>query len=246
MLMTADHGTIVAEWRRRVRTGWGSGPHWHTIDGTDAVVRTLLDGTAEPAVALAELGRRCGMDGHSLDDVTAWMNELLDVAPRKLRRRLDHREAAVALASGWAEGTLEHRHTEVDDLVPVAVLEMAINRCYDQCEAMGIDAPSASALAVLIADTEGLPWLARAAALGAMATHARRAFAKGETVAATPTGRVIVLADREPGLAATVREIVDACEASPLLAGCARVRGWVEPLAPDRHHLAAHLAELAV
>jgi hypothetical protein len=245
MLLTADHGTIVTEWRQRVRTGWGAGPHWHTIDGTAALVRTLLDGRAEPAVAMSELGRRCGMDGHGLDDVTAWMDELLDVAPRRLRRHLDRSEAAVALTAGWAEGTLERRHSELDDLVPVAALELAVRQKYEQCETMALPITSSYALAVIVAETDGLPWRARVTAVNALATRVRRAFCNGETMAATPTGRILVLVERTPELAAVVRAVTLECEASPLLAGCTRVRGWVEPLAPDPQHLSSHLAELA-
>ena len=53
------------------------------------------------------------------------------------------------------------------------------------------------------------------------------------------------LAERTSDLPSVVRSIVATCEVSPLLAGCSRVQGWVEPLPPDRAHIDAHLAELA-
>src|SRR5512138_2984825 len=81
MAMTMDRSTVLVEWRRRVRAGWGLGPHWHTIDGTAALVRSLIDGSSEPCAVLGELGRRCGHDGHPLDQVTAWTNELIEVLP---------------------------------------------------------------------------------------------------------------------------------------------------------------------
>jgi hypothetical protein len=245
MSLTTDRGTILVEWRRRVRAGWGLGPHWHTIDGTAALVRTLLDGTADPCAVLGELGRRCGHDGHPFDQVTAWTNELIEVLPRRLRRRVDQRRAAVALANGWAEGALERRHARGTGVAPMGALQMALEQCYDRCEAVGTDAAATYALVVLDVDSGLLPPIPRAAAMAAVASHARRVFAAGEPMAATPTGRLLVLVERSPQLSTTVSSVVATCEVSPLLAGCSRVQGWVEPLPRDRAHLDAHLADLA-
>ena len=245
MAMTMDRSTVLVEWRRRVRAGWGLGPHWHTIDGTAALVRSLIDGSSEPCAVLGELGRRCGHDGHPLDQVTAWTNELIEVLPRRMRKRVDQRRAAVALATGWADGALERRHGRGTGVAPMGALQLALEQCYDRCEAIGANASSTYALVVLDVDSGLLPPVARAAAMAAVASHARRAFTAGEPMAATPTGRLIVLVERRPELANDVRSLVDLCETSPLVAGCSRVQGWIEPLAPDRSHVDAHLAELA-
>jgi hypothetical protein len=243
--LTADRATILVEWRRRVRAGWGLGPHWHTIDGTAPLVTTLLDGTADPCDVLSELGRRCGHDGHPLDQVTAWTGELIDVLPRRLRRKVDQRRAAVALATGWAEGALERRHSRSFGVAPMGALRLALEQCYDRCESIGTNASDSYSLVVLDADSGLLPPVPRAAAMAAIASHARRAFAAGEPMAATPTGRLLVLAERSPDLPSVVRSIVATCEVSPLLAGCSRVQGWLEPLPPDRTHIDGYLAELA-
>src|SRR5436305_2977140 len=129
MSMTTDRRSLLVEWRRRVRAGWGLGPHWHTIDGTAPLVSTLLDGSADPCAVLAELGRRCGHDGHPLDQVTAWTGELIDVLPRRLRRKVDQRRAAVALAKGWSEGALERRHGR-GAVAPMGVLQLALEHAY--------------------------------------------------------------------------------------------------------------------
>jgi hypothetical protein len=124
----------------------------------------------------------------------------------------------------------------------MGALQMALEQCYDRCEAIGTDASATYALVVLDVDSGLLPPIPRAAAMAAIASHARRVFAAGEPMAATPTGRLLVLVERGPDLPAIVRSIVATCEVSPLLAGCSRVQGWMEPLSPDRAHLDAHLA----
>ena len=162
MALTTDRGTILVEWRRRVRAGWGLGPHWHTIDGTAPLVGTLLDGSADPCAVLGELGRRCGHDGHPFDQVTAWTGELIDVLPRRLRRKVDQRRAAVALATGWAEGALERRHSRSFGVAPMGALRLALEQCYDRCESIGTNASDAYSLVVLDADSGLLPPVPRA------------------------------------------------------------------------------------
>jgi hypothetical protein len=243
VLLLTDHDAIVTAWQRRVRAGWGHGRHWHTIDGTGPLVREVLRG-GDRCALLTEIGRRCGLDGHSLDDVTAWIAELLAVTPRRLRRQLDRRESAVALAEGWADGALERRCEGRAGIAPLAVLHVRVRQHYDQCRALGVDPSAAAALVVLDADTGAYGPLARAEALGALADVARATFRSGETVAAAPTDRLLVLAERSPGLAATVRHIVAEGQRHPLLTGC-RVQGWVEPLARSADHLDAHLADLS-
>jgi hypothetical protein len=243
--MANDRGTIVVEWRRRVRTGWGLGAHWHAIDSTAALVRALVDGRAEPEEVLGELGRRCGVDGHPLDQTIAWTAELIDVLPRRLRRKVDQRQAAIALAAGWADGALERAHARGNGVSSMAALQLELRRIYEQCAALGTNPVTIYAIVVFDIDSGLLPPAARAAAVAAMAAHAARTFAAGETVAATATGRLLILAERAGDLHAAVRAAVVAAEASPLLAGCGRVQGWVEPLAPDPTHVDAHLAELA-
>jgi len=241
----ADRGTMVTEWRRRVHEGWGDGRHWHTIDGTDALVRRVVDEPTSATEVLAELGRRCALDGHSLDNVTAWTAELIKLSPRRVRRRLDSRDAAVALAAGWADGALQRRHSRAAGFASLGALRLALIQHYERCACLGIDPVEVSALVVLDADSGLLSPVARAAAMEALAVHVSSHFTDGEPTAATPTGRVLVLAERTPDLAREVREVVIACEASPLLAGCLRVLGWVERLPSDPTLVVAFLADLA-
>ncbi len=235
---------MVREWRRRVRAGWGDGPHWHTIDGTGALVQQVLDEPEEADAALRELGRRCGVDGHPLDDVVAWTSELLAVCPRRVRRRLDQRELAVTLAAGWADGALEHARVHDTVAAPVAALHLRLTEHYDRCRALGVDPSTLVALAVLDADTGSLGPLARATFSDVLARLAHRAFPAGDTVAATPSGRILVLTDRTPDLAATVRHVVDTAQRDRRLVSY-RVQGWVEPIARDQRHLDDHLADLS-
>ena len=88
MVLTNDRATILVEWRRRVRAGWGLGPHWHTIDGTAPLVGTLLDGSADPCNVLREL---CGPFLDRLDRLAGIE-----------RRPQNHRAAAVADAHARA------------------------------------------------------------------------------------------------------------------------------------------------
>ena len=138
------------------------------------------------------------------------------------------------LATGWAEGALERRHSRSFGVAPMGALRLALDQCYDRCESLGTNASDSYSLVVLDADSGLLPPVLARAAMAAVSSHARRAFAAGEPMAATATGRLLVLAERRSDLPSVVRSIVGTCEVSPLLAGCARVQGWVEPLPPDR------------
>jgi hypothetical protein len=240
-----DNEAIIARWRAAVRAAWGLDSWWAARDGTPTLLRLVLRGKGDERELITEIGRRWGMDGHPLDAVTAWIESFVAAAPRKVRRRLDHGETAVALAAGWADGALERRHHLADGLEPIAALEQEIERQYDHCDALGLDITDSHTLVVLEADTEavGGPW-ARAGARTALADHARRCFRGGEPLGVSHGGRVLVLADRSAELPALVVELVAEAQASPFLLGY-RISGWVEPLARDRTHLPSHLNELA-
>jgi hypothetical protein len=242
MLLAARQSEVVREWRRRVRAGWGDGPHWHTIDGADALVQQVVDEPGEASAAFRELGRRCGADGHTLDDVVGWTTELLAACPRRVRRRLDQRDLAVVLTAGWADGSFARPESR-RVAAPVASLHLRLREHYDHCHALGVDPSTLVAVVVLDADTGPQGPVTRDAVSEVLADAARGAFGRGETIAVTPTGRILVLADRTAGLASVVRCVVDAVQHDPAVTGC-RVQGWVEPIARDRRHLDAHLADL--
>lgn len=214
------------------------------LAGMDRLVAEMIDVLPSSDAHLREFGRRCAVEEFSLDDTSGWMKELIAVLPRRARLALDRRNAAIALADGWAGGVGERRRRAESDVSSMQVLELRLHQQYDRCASLGVRPNDAHALAVFEADVGDLGAMARSALLDVVSIEAHRRFHRGETISATPTGRVVVLADRHPALADTVRSMLDAVNASPISAGTV-VRGWIEPLANERLHLDSHMASLA-
>jgi hypothetical protein len=234
---------IVSEWRRRVEAGWGTGTHSHTLEMVESLVMGLLEGHSEPENTLGEIGRRCACDGHELVDVAGWLTILVSLAPRKIRRRLQSRPCAEALANGWAQATLDIR-PPFRRLAPVGVLHMRLQELADQCDALGIELVNHYVLAVLDVDTGPIGPGARRSVLRQLSEAAQRTFRAGETIAATDSGRILVLGPRRRDLPSVIRTLLAETQVRPEVAHH-RVCGWIEPLPQDRLHLDAMVEELA-
>jgi hypothetical protein len=147
------------------------------------------------------------------------------------------------VARGWAEGAGERAYHDALDVSSMQVLELRLRQQYDRCAALGVRPNDAHALVVFEADVGEAGPTTRDAVIEAMAAEAHRCFRNGETVAATPTGRLVVLTERSPGLASTVQAMLRALNGSPATAR-GPVHGWIEPLANERLHLESHVASL--
>ncbi len=235
---------IKTAWLGEIRAHWGSGPHLSCLGGMDHLITEILVAGSDHHAFLFEFGRRCAVEEFSLADANAWITLLIERAGRRTRRVLSHRDAAIAVARGWADGTGERERRASTNVSSMQLLELRLNQQYDRCAALGVRLNDAHALAVFEADVGNLGTYARAALIETVANEARRRFHHGETISSTPTGRLVVLTERSAGLPATVQSMLSTINASPTTAGSA-VRGWIEPLANERLHLGSHMASLA-
>jgi GGDEF-like domain len=234
---------IVSTWRRRIEAGWGTGTHTHTLSTLENLALDLLEGATEPEIVLDEISRRCATDGHALADVVGWLTILVDLAPRGIRRRLQRRSCAEAIARGWSHGALDVRPAD-RSVAPVAMLRLRLGELDSQCRALGVDLDHHYTLVVLDADTGALGADARELVMREVADAALARFTFGETVVATDSGRVIVLAERDGDLPGAVRALVAEVQDRPHLLGH-RACGWIEPLPRDAMHHDALVDELA-
>ena len=231
----------VVSWRNAVLNGSSPGPHWVTIAALEPIVQRLV-GCKGCFAGLFEFGRRCGLEGHPLEDCNAWLAQLAKVSPRRLRSALDRRDAAIAISRGWTNGVMERGRASDDEVVSPEILRYRIEQQYARCDALGIDIQTANALVIF----DLLPAGNRSASpheIAAALAKVQRQFSAGETVSATPWGRIVVLVERATDTADRVRRTIRAAQACTSLTECA-VRGWIEPLASDRDQLEPHLANL--
>lgn len=240
--MNLLRSSVTDSWLRRVRETWGAGPHLHTLASCQDLVHQLMAMPSESATTIAELARRCALDGFELEDVQGWILALAEVLPRRSRRAVLGRHGAVAASGGWAEGVLERRHVEEAGLAGTAALAQRLADHYRQCATLGIDPSETAVLVVLDADTAGFGPHARAGALDALVEIARLTF-PGTTLYATHRGRLLLFVPRTEDVAARVAAAVEEAQAAPLLAGC-NVRGWVEPISPNERLASDHLEDL--
>ncbi len=240
----AHNERIKNAWLEQIRAEWGVGPHLACLGSMDHLVEEILLAGNDRHAFLFEFGRRCAVEEFTLADTNAWMSRLVAHAGKSARRLLDHRDAAVAVARGWAEGAGERDYHDSLDVSSMHVLELRLRQQYDRCAALGVRPNDAHALVVFEADIGDAGPSVRDAVIEAMAAEAHSSFRNGETVSATPTGRLVVLTERSPGLATTVQAMLRALNASPGTAGCT-VHGWIEPLANERLHLESHVASLS-
>jgi GGDEF-like domain len=121
---------------------------------------------------------------------------------------------------------------------------MRLKELSDQCKALGIDLVYHYVLVVLDADTGPLGPGARASVLRQVADAAQNTFRAGETIAATDSGRIIILGPRRRDLPGMVQNLLAEVQDQPQV-GDHRVCGWIEPLPRDRVHHDALIDDLA-
>jgi hypothetical protein len=237
-----DAREAVIRWRALVEQAWGAGPRLATLDAVTPLMVSALRGATFAAEALTALGHRAGFDGHPLEEVADWVSQLLPLVPRRVRTRVRQFSSACLLADAWAAGRLAARPASNVD--QIGQLELRLRELYERCATLGVRVDRQAALAVLAFD--GLPNCpeSRGAVLADAAASARRIFSAGESVAVLELGRLLVLAERTPALAFRTRRLAEAVQRDIRLEGV-QVRHWIEPLPPDRAHLAAHLRVVA-
>jgi hypothetical protein len=234
----ADADQTLRAWRADIRSGWGVGPHEATLDGLDKLLGELIAGEADPTEVLAKVGVEAGRAGHPLDQVWEWLQSLFARLPRAQRSALDQRDHAVTVATAWANGVLEADATAGPDRSP-ALLELRLRQLYDHCTSLGLAADAQFALVLVEVGGASPP----AAWLPEMAAEATAALGRNEVVALLRPDRIAVVVARHPSLGAAVHHLQERLGELHALRGTT-VRAWVEPLAPDPSHLAAHLAGL--
>jgi hypothetical protein len=241
MSRTTPRGVLTA-WRAHVEATWGPGPRLHSIDAVMPILASALQGSTSVSEALTALGHRAGFDGHPILEVADWVNALSKMVPRRLRPTFRAHRSAYILADAWAAGRLARPPEEAGGRMDE--LELRLGELYDRCEALGGSLDKEVALAVVA--IHGLPACeeTRRDVLAQAVAAARRIFTAGESVVVLESGRVLVLAERQPVLPVRTRHLAQALEDRLDLEGL-QIRYWIEPLPPARMHLAAHLRLLA-
>ena len=214
-------------WLHDLRVGWGERAH----RSASAI---------SPVVALGQvgdlhtIGHQLAADGHALDDVLAWFRALATHS-RQFRHLLE-RGGVVNLASGWAEGVLQQDYG-THSVAPFEVLRLRLQQQVALTRSLG-EAPG-TRLALVVVEADG-----SADCVARVAQHARDTFSTGETMAATPTGKFLVLVHRDHDVRRRTLRLTDAMRHDDQLRGTP-VRVWIEPLAMAAEHVDSHLLGLA-
>lgn len=242
MSRRSESSAVLAAWRGGVEAAWGGDRRVDTIDAVAPLVASALRGVTSVSEALTALGHRAGYDGHPLVEVADWVALLVPLAPRRLRPAIRAPRSAYLLAEAWAAGRLAQHPTEGRERIDH--LELRLGDFYDHCAALGLAPDREVALAVIA--IHGLPGCeeVRRSVLEGASMAARRIFNAGESVVVLDSGRVLVLAERQPNLPVRTRRLAQAIEDVISWEGV-QVRHWIEPLPPDRTHLTGHLRLLA-
>jgi hypothetical protein len=235
-------GGVLNAWRARVEATWGPGSRLDSIDAVMPILDSALRGSTSVSEALTALGHRAGFDGHPILEVADWVAALAELAPRRLRPALKAHRSAYLLADAWAAGRLARGSGDSDQRIDQ--LELRLGELYERCDALGLSVDREVALAVVA--IHGLPACddTKRRVFSEAVAAAHRIFTAGESVVVLESGRVLVLAERQPALPVKARHLALALESSLDLDGL-QIRHWIEPLPPARMHLAAHLRLLA-
>lgn len=216
---------MIDAWLHDLQVGWGERAERSTTAISHVVERGDIGD-------LRTIGYHFATDGHPLNDVLAWFR-LLAARSRPFRHLLEQ-GGIILLASGWADGLL---HEDAETVGPFEVLRVRLQQQVQNARALG--QPPGAHLALVIIETDGSPDSA-----ARVAHHAREAFRTGETMAATPSGKLLILARRDQDVRERTRRLSDAMLADIQLSGVP-VRVWIEPLAMSADHVDSHLLGLA-
>ena len=217
---------VLDAWLRDLRAGWGD-----RAERSASAVTPLL--TLDDFVDLHAIGLHCAVEGHTLDDVLAWFR-LLAARSRAFRQQLAG-GGIIQLASGWAEGLLHEGSVEA--VTPFEVLRLRLRQQVQRGHVMGQGPGAHSALIVIEID-------GAVACTDRVLQHARETFRSGETMAPTPSGKLLILVPRDPSIRDRVTQVTEALRADRELSGVS-VRVWIEPLAMSADHVDSHLLGLA-
>ncbi|MCY7299719.1 MAG: hypothetical protein LH616_10960 [Ilumatobacteraceae bacterium] len=217
---------VLDAWLHDLRVGWGE----RAVRSAGAISPVIAHGRIGD---LHMVGHHFATEGHSLEEVLAWFR-LLASHSRRFRRVLAG-GGIIHLANGWAEGLLQDDTAKA--VAPFEVLRLRLHQQVQRGHVLGQN-PGAH-LALVIIETDG-----SAASVLHVAQHARVAFRTGETMAATPSGKLIILARRDHDVRERTLQLTEAIRADNELVGTS-VRVWIEPLATSADHVDSHLLGLA-
>lgn len=185
-----------------------------------------------------QVGAQLASRGHPLTDAVEWLRLLATAIPSHLGRTLMHPTVLTALASGWAASELRGR-PPVADVAPMEVLRVRLLQHFQLADELGVAADVHAALVVI---DVGHPGDDRTTAT--IVHHTREVFNRGETLACSPKGTLLVLTTRPPDLALRTQHLIRRIRADRTLADTP-VRVWVEPISKTADHIDAHLHDLA-
>jgi hypothetical protein len=217
---------VLETWLHDLRVGWGD----RAVRSASAITPIIAIGQIAD---LHTVGQHFAREGHQLDDVLEWF-QLLATHSRVVRQQLS-RGGIISLASGWADGVL--RDDTADVVSPFEVLRVRVHQQVERAQSLG-QAPGAH-LALVVVESDGALESARR-----VAQHARDAFHAGETIAMTPSGKILILVHRAHDARHRAVRLTDAMRHDNQLVG-SQIRVWIEPLAMAAEHVDSHLLGLA-
>ncbi len=217
---------VLDAWLQDLRVGWGE----RAVRSATAITPVIALGDAGD---LHAIGHHFAVEGHSLEVVVDWFRLL--ASKSWAFRQVLAGGGIIHLAGGWADGLLHD-----DTAQAVTSFEILRLRIRQQVQRghVGDERPGAH-LALVIIESNG-----SAASVERITQHARAAFHTGETMAATPSGKLMILADRDQYVRERTLQVTDAIRADNELVDTA-VRVWIEPLAMSADHVDSHLLGLA-
>ncbi|MGB8857672.1 MAG: hypothetical protein WCC60_00375 [Ilumatobacteraceae bacterium] len=214
-------------WLHDLRVGWGE----RAFRSVDAITPVVAVGQLGD---LHTIGHHLATEGQQLDDVLTWFR-LLATRSRAFRHLLE-RGGIINLASGWADGVL-HQEYGAQAVAPFEVLRLRLQQQVELTSSLG-ESPGTH-LALVVIECHGAPDCA-----ARVTHHARATFSAGETIAATPSGKLLVLVHRDQDVRRRTLRLADALRHDDQLRG-SPVRVWIEPLAMAAEHIDSHLLGLA-
>ena len=217
---------VIDAWLHDLRVGWGE----RAERSATAVSPIIARGCGND---LHSIGYHFAATGHSLDEVLAWFG-LLASKSRSFRQELAG-GGTVQLAGGWAEGQLQDAIAQA--LSSFEVLRLRLRQQVQRSEVLGNQ--SGSNMAFVVVETDGSETSAQR-----VAHHARAAFRTGETMATTPSGKLIILAPRDQQTRERTQHVTDAIRDDIAIVDTS-IRVWIEPLAMSADHADSHLLGLA-
>ena len=219
-------------WTAAVLAGWGP-----RLAATTALVHPTVT-KWRPVPDLTSVGRSYAADHHTLEETLDCLRLLGDIANRVVRRRLRERSSLIAVATGWADATLDREWLR-SRLAPIDMLRIRLRQHFQLSVGLRIDPAEHAALVVIDAGTT-----TTIDDLEMIAAHTPCVFAGGETVAGGANGVVVAFVPRSTSLIADTGTLAQRLRADPCLHG-RTVHVWIEPLGRSIEFIDAHLLDLA-